>query len=165
VLATGVEAYGIARHRLLYVAGMVNGMGDPTGARFDGNNFVPHVLAIVKGSTVKWLNDDSVKHNVFSPEGAYDLGSWSHGESRTHTFTKPGVYTQLCRLHPEMEGFVHVLDTPYFAVTGDDGHFEIKDVPPGTYTLHVWSDKLKGMTKKITVDGGKPTTVDVTLTK
>jgi plastocyanin len=128
-------------------------------------HFVPHVVAIVKGGTVKWLNDDTVAHNVFSPEGGYDLGTWQHGQSKEHTFAKPGVYTQLCRLHPEMEGFVDVLATPYFAVTSADGTFDIKGVPPGTYTLHVWSEKLKGVTKKITVESGKPATVDLTLTK
>ena len=128
-------------------------------------HFVPHVLAIVKGGTVKFHNSDTVAHNVFSPEGQYDLGTWQQNQTKEHTFTKAGVYTQLCRLHPEMEGFVDVVDTPYFAVTGDDGHFEIKDVPPGTYTLRVWSEKLKATTQKITVEGGKPTTVDVTLTK
>ncbi len=128
-------------------------------------HFVPHVLAIVKGETVEFHNSDTVAHNVFSPEGEYDLGTWQHGQSKAHTFAKPGVYTQLCRLHPEMEGFVDVLDTPYFEVTHDNGRFDIKDVPPGTYTLHVWSEKLKGTTKKITVESGKPTSVHLTLTK
>ncbi len=126
-------------------------------------HFVPHVVAIVKGATVKWLNDDSVKHNVFSPEGGYDLGSWNHGESRTHTFTKPGVYTQLCRLHTEMEGYVVVLDTPYFAVTGESGAFRIPDVAPGKYTLKAWSEKLKTTTKPIAVESGKPTAIQLTL--
>jgi plastocyanin len=126
-------------------------------------HFVPHVVAIVKGATVKWLNDDTVEHNVFSPQGGYDLGTWGPGESRTHTFTKPGVYAQLCRLHTEMEGWVVVLDTPYFAVTGDSGAFDIKGVPPGRYTLKTWSGTLKASTRPITVEGGKPTTVRLTL--
>ena len=126
-------------------------------------HFVPHVVAIVKGATVKWLNDDSVKHNVFSPEGGYDLGSWSHGEFRTHTFDKPGVYTQLCRLHTEMEGYVVVLDTPYFAVTDGAGAFDIPDVAPGRYTLKAWSEKLKAITQPITVESGKPTMIELTM--
>ena len=94
-------------------------------------HFDPHVVAIVKGGTVKWLNDDTVAHNVFSPEGGYDLGTWQHGQSKDHTFAKPGVYTQLCRLHPEMEGFVDVLATPYFAVTGADGASTSRACRPG----------------------------------
>jgi len=127
--------------------------------------FEPHVLAITKGSTVRFLNSDPVAHNVFSPEGSYDLGTWQHGESKEHTFAKAGVYTQLCRLHPEMEGYVVVLDTPYFAVTGSDGHFAIDDVPAGAYTLETWSEKLKAVRKTITVESGKPVTVDLTLAK
>jgi len=126
-------------------------------------HFVPHVTAVVTGTTVKWLNDDSVEHNVFSPEGAYDLGSWSHGESREHTFDKPGTYTQLCRLHTEMQGYVVVVDTPYFAVTDDAGAFDIAGVPPGTYTLTTWSEKLAPVERQITVKSGGTTTVDVTL--
>ena len=126
-------------------------------------HFVPHVVAIVKGATVKWLNDDSVKHNVFSPEGGYDLGSWSHGESRTHTFDKPGIYTQLCRLHTEMEGYVVVLDTPYYAVTDGSGAFDIKDVAPGKYTLRAWSEKLKTTSEPITVGIGQTTPIQLTL--
>lgn len=127
--------------------------------------FEPHVLAVTKGTTVKFLNSDSVAHNVFSPEGGYDLGTWQQGESKEHTFDKAGVYTQLCRLHPEMEGYVVVLDTPYFAVSGPGGRFEIDDVPAGKYTLETWSEKLKPVKETVIVTGGKTTTADLTLAK
>ena len=125
--------------------------------------FTPHVLPVVTGTTVRFLNSDPVGHNVFSPEGKYNLGTWPQGETKDHRFDKPGVYTQLCRVHAEMEAYVVVLDTPYFATTNKAGAFEITNVPPGQYTLVVWSEKLKELKQPITVAAGKPVSVDLTL--
>jgi len=130
--------------------------------------FVPHVLPIVAGTTVKFLNSDPTPHNVFSPDfEKYNLGTWPQGQSKEHAFAKcakpPCVYTQLCRVHPEMEGFVVVLQNQYFAVTDKAGHFEIANVPPGSYTLAVWHAKLKAAPTPVTVEDAKPATVDFVL--
>ena len=130
-----------------------------------GMLFVPHVLAVVGGTTVKFLNSDPVGHNVFSPEGKYNLGTWPQGDTKEYRYDKPGVYTQLCRVHTEMEAYVVVLDTPYFATTNKTGAFEIKNVPPGKYTLVAWSEKLKAVKQPITVEAGKPATVSFTLSR
>jgi len=127
--------------------------------------FIPHVLPVVTGATVRFLNSDPVPHNVFSPEGKYNLGTWPTGQARDHKFDKPGVYTQLCRVHPEMEAFVVVLDAPYFAATDASGRFEIKGVAPGAYKLVAWSEKLKSAQQEVTVESGKTLTVDLTLTR
>ncbi len=132
--------------------------------------FIPHVLAVVAGSTVKFLNSDPTPHNVFSPDNEkYNLGTWPQGQSKEYTYSKctkfPCVYTQLCRVHPEMEGFVVVLQNPYFAVSDREGKFEIKDVPPGAYTVGVWHPRLKGQPKPVTVEAGKPAGVNFTLAK
>jgi plastocyanin len=132
--------------------------------------FLPHVLAVVAGSTVKFLNSDPTPHNVFSPDNEkYNLGTWPQGQSKDYVFNKctkfPCVYTQLCRVHPEMEGFVVVLQNRYFAVTDREGKFEIKDVPPGSYTVGVWHPKLKGQPKPVAVEAGKPAVVDFTLAR
>lgn len=127
--------------------------------------FIPHVLAVVQGTTVSFLNSDPVAHNVFSPEGKYNLGTWPMGEARQHKFEKAGVYTQLCRVHPEMEGFIVVLDTPYFAVTDASGAYEIKGVAPGKYKLVAWSEKLKSSEQEVTVESGKAATVDLALAR
>ena len=130
-----------------------------------GMLFVPHVLPVVRGTTVRFLNSDPVAHNVFSPEGKYNLGTWPQGETKDRKFDTAGVYTQLCRVHTEMESFVVVLDTPYFAITDKTGAFEIKNVPPGAYTLVVWSAKRKGVKQSLTVEAGKPGRVDLVLTR
>lgn len=132
--------------------------------------FIPHVLPIVAGTSVKFLNSDPTPHNVFSPDNEkYNLGTWPQGQTKDYTFSKckkfPCVYTQLCRVHPEMEGFVVVLQNPYFAVTGRDGKYEIKDVPPGSYSLGVWHQKGKAGVKPVVVDASKPAVVDFVLKK
>jgi len=132
--------------------------------------FIPHVLPVVLGTTVRFLNRDPTAHNVFSPDvEKYNLGTWPQGQSKDHAFATcakfPCVYTQLCRVHPEMEGFVVVLPSSYFAVSNKEGHFEITGVPPGQYTIAVWHPKLKAQPKPVTVEAGKPATVDFALAR
>jgi len=132
--------------------------------------FIPHVLPVVLGTTVRFLNSDPTPHNVFSPDlEKYNLGTWPQGQSKDHVFATcakfPCVYTQLCRVHPEMEGFVVVLPSSYFAVSNKEGHFEIAGVPPGQYTVAVWHPKLKAQPKPVTVEAGKPATVDFALAR
>lgn len=132
--------------------------------------FIPHVMPVLAGTTVKFLNSDPTPHNVFSPDGEkYNLGTWPEGQSKDYTFSKcakfPCVYTQLCRVHPEMEGFVIVLSNPFYAVSDKEGHFAISGVPAGAYTVAVWHPKLKGQPKPVTVEAGKPAAVDFALGK
>jgi len=118
--------------------------------------FTPHVLPVLAGTTVEFLNSDAVLHNVFSPDGCADkfnLGTWPKGETRTFQFKKECVATLLCKVHPEMEAFVVVLPTPYFTVTKTDGSYAIPNVPDGSCTVKVWHPKLKGIEKAVTVAG------------
>ncbi len=125
-----------------------------------GMTFLPHVLAVQKGATVVFHNSDALRHNVFTPDGdKYNLGTWGQGESKTHTFATTGVFRQLCNVHPEMSAFIHVFDSPFFAVTGADGKFTIENVPPGTYTLKTWGEKGGETSRSVTVAAGAPTTL------
>jgi plastocyanin len=142
----------------------------PKAAQMDQKQmqFIPHVLPILAGTKVDFLNSDPTPHNVFSPDNEkYNLGTWPQGQMKDYTFTKctkfPCVYTQLCRVHPEMEGYVVVLQNPYFAVTDKAGHYQIEGVPPGSYTVAVWHTKARAQPKPVVVDAAKPTTVDFTL--
>lgn len=130
-----------------------------------GMKFVPHVLAVGQGDTVKFLNHDKVAHNVYSPDGeGYNLGSFKEGQSASYTFKKAGAYTQLCSIHPEMLGYVFVGQNPYAAAVDAKGHFTIKDVPPGTWQLAVWNgDKLKAPDRTVTVAAGKALTENFSL--
>jgi plastocyanin len=132
--------------------------------------FIPHVLPVVLGTTVRFLNSDPTAHNVFSPDyEKYNLGTWPRDQSKDHVFSTcakvPCVYTQLCRVHPEMEAFVVVLPNSYFAVSNKEGHFEITGVPPGQYTVGVWHPKLKAAAKPVTVEAGKAAAVDFALAR
>lgn len=115
--------------------------------------FVPQVLPVIVGTTVEFLNSDDVLHNVFSPDvcsGNLKLGTWSKGISKSYTFNNRCVSTILCNVHPEMEAFI-VVETPYYAVTSEDGRYVIKGVPPGKYTLKIWHKRLKSNAFKIIV--------------
>jgi plastocyanin len=118
--------------------------------------FIPHVAAVLVGTTVDFQNSDAVLHNVFSPDscaGKFNLGTWPKGESRSYTFKAECVASLLCKVHPEMEGFVIAVPTPYHAVTKPDGSYSIPNVPDGSYTLKVWHPKLKATQKAVTVAG------------
>ena len=125
--------------------------------------FKPRVLPVLAGTTVDFLNSDNVLHNVFSPDkctGKFNLGSWPQGQTKPYTFETAGcTATLLCNVHPEMEGFVVVLSNPYFAVSGQDGAYKIKDVPAGKYNLKIWHGKLKGKDAEVEV----PATGDATV--
>ena len=131
--------------------------------------FSPHILAIQQGTTVDFLNSDTVAHNVFwsqvgsDKKAGHNLGTWPKGEKRPFTFDKPGVVPLLCNVHPDMAGYLIVAPTPYYAETDDAGNYTIKDVPDGSYTLTVWHEGAKTQSKPVTVAGGGKS--DFTLSK
>ena len=122
--------------------------------------FVPHVLVIVKGTTVNFLNDDPVQHNVYWPavsqnrKLAHNMGTWPRGIVKSFTFNELGDVPLLCKVHSEMSGYIVVVPTPYFAVTDKEGGFTIKDVPPGQYTLKTWSEEAQPTTQAVTIRFG-----------
>jgi plastocyanin len=140
-------------------------------SRIDQKNlmFVPHVLPVLSGTTVDFINSDDVLHNVFSPDKCCDkfnLGSWPKGQMKSFTFKEPGcAATLLCNVHPEMEGYVYVVETPYYAVSAKDGSYEINDIPPGKYTLKIWHEKLKGKEVAVEVPEKGKATVDFEIQK
>ena len=133
-------------------------------------NFVPRVTVVVQGTTVDFVNSDSVGHNVYWPsisgnkKLAHNLGTWPKGEKKSFQFNDPGAASLLCNVHPEMSAFVVIAPTPYSAVTDSDGSFEIKDVPAGTYTLKTWSEDGKVTTQSVTVASGTAS-VELTVKK
>ncbi len=167
VVCKGVRNSGDA---VVYVAEIPGKTFPPPAehAKVDQKNlaFVPHVMPVLVGTTVDFLNSDAVLHNVFSPDACaekFNLGTWPKGQTRSFTFKKDCVATLLCKVHPEMEGFVVAVPTPYFAVTKNDGSYRIAGVPDGSYTLKVWHPKLKGTEKTVKVAGA--TTADFEISK
>ncbi len=130
--------------------------------------FIPHVIAVQKGTTVDFPNNDQVRHNVFSPPDCcnqFNLGTYDVGASKPVTFTKSCEVPLLCNVHAEMSAFVVVLDNPYFAVTAKDGSYKIDNVPPGTYKLKTWHEKLRSEEQDVKVEGGKTVEADYVLKK
>lgn len=120
-------------------------------------SFVPHLLPIVVGTTVRFPNSDLVFHNVFSysKPKTFDLGRYPKGKSKTITFDKPGIVKVFCEIHSQMSAIVIVLENSYFSLTDDGGKFSIPDVPPGTYKLTAWHEVLPPVSKTITIKGGE----------
>lgn len=138
--------------------------------------FIPHVLPVRENTSVRFLNSDSVDHNVyllFETNGeSLDLGTWGQGKTTEYLFNEKGVVIVLCKLHLEMAAYVIVLDNPFFFKATIDketqsGAYSIKDIPPGKYTLHSWHKKLKmkGSPAQITVEENQTTHFNITITK
>lgn len=131
-----------------------------TRIKQEGAVFSPHVLPIVAGTTVEWPNNDQIFHNVFSYSDAksFDLGLYKgNPPEKSVTFDKPGRVDVFCSIHANMHCVVLVLDNPYFAMVDSRNHYVISNVPPGTYQLTAWQERMPPQIKEITV----PATGDV----
>ena len=120
--------------------------------------FVPHVLAIVAGTTVDFPNNDNTYHNVFSLSKArsFDLGRYAAGHSKAVRFDRPGIVRVFCEIHSHMSAYILVFSHRYFAVTDDEGRYRIDDVPPGSYTVMAWNEATPTESQRVTVpDGGE----------
>ena len=138
--------------------------------------FIPHVLPVQLGTTVEFLNNDNVDHNVyflFEKTGkTLDLGTWPKGVSVKHTFTEKDAVIVLCKLHLEMAAYVVVLDSPYYTTVSIEeksqmAQFKIANVPSGKYRIHTWHKKLKlkGGPREIQIEEKQDVQTDLTITK
>jgi plastocyanin len=109
-------------------------------------NFVPHVLAIVAGTTVDFPNDDSTYHSVFSlsKPRPFNLGRYAAGRSKSVRFDQAGIVRVFCDIHSHMSAFILVFAHRYFAMTDDEGRYRLLNVPAGSYTLTVWNETIHG---------------------
>lgn len=113
--------------------------------------FIPHILPVYRGTEVRFLNSDSVFHNVFSlsPTKSFDLGRYPRGQYRAVTFDKPGVVNVYCDIHTHMSAYILVLDTPLFTVTDSTGTFMFENAPAGDYIVGVWYGRWGRKTQKL----------------
>jgi plastocyanin len=134
-----------------------------------GLMFQPHIVVVQQGTTVQFLNSDSVAHNVFwisvggNKKLGHNLGTWPQGQKRPFKFDNPGAIPLLCNVHPEMSGYIVVAPTPYYALTDKSGDYKIENVPDGSYTVAGWHEGAKNQSKPVTVAGD--TKADFTLSK
>lgn len=115
----------------------------------DRGQYVPHVLAMRSTQYILLTNRDGALHN---PRFVGLKGMPGKGMKIRVRAPKPCIGERFaCDVHPWMLAYVHVMEHPYFALTGEDGRFEIKDLPPGTYEVRVWHEKLKAATPSVTL--------------
>ena len=127
--------------------------------------FVPRVVVVPVGSTVRFLNHDPFDHNVFSASdpNPFDLGQYGRGEARGWTFAGAGLTRVFCNVHPRMVMFVQVMAGRYFAQPDADGSFSIDDVAPGRYVLHVWHERSPQVTQEVRVTGAGVSGIELQL--
>ena len=106
-------------------------------------DFQPHVLTVPVGSTVRFPNEDTILHNVFSVSGKnrFDLGLYRKGDAREATLNEPGVVRVFCNVHHSMAAYVVVLATPYYTQADANGDFVLSGLPEGPGTLTVWHER------------------------
>ena len=131
-----------------------------------GCQYVPHVFGVQAGQTVQVSNSDPVIHNVHAiPQvnREFNLSQPPKVPPAPRVFTTPEVGVLVkCDVHGWMNAYANVVAHPFFAVTKEDGSFEIKGLPPGSYTLEAWHERLGTQTLAITVDGKSPAKVAMT---
>jgi len=113
-----------------------------------GKTFTPHVLPILVGTTVDFPNYDPIYHNAFSNYDGqiFDIGLYPPGGTRAIAFRREGVVRVFCNIHPAMSAVIVVLRSPYFASSNHTGAFEVEDVPPGAYRVHVFHERATEQT-------------------
>ena len=131
--------------------------------------YQPHVTAVQVGTTVDFLNSDSVAHNVFwtsiggNKKLSHNLGTWPKGEKKSFKFDTSGAVPILCNVHPEMSAYLVVVPTPYLATSDQAGNYKIENVPDGSYTVTAWHEGAKNQSKPVSVSGDAK--ADFTLSK
>ena len=125
--------------------------------------YEPHVLALQANQPVEVTNDDPTTHNIH-PLPANNR-EWNKaeipGSKIEETFPRPEIGIPVkCNVHPWMKGYVAVFKHPFFAVTGKDGSFALNNLPPGTYTIQAWHEKLGTTTQTITIGANESKNID-----
>jgi plastocyanin len=134
--------------------GAFEGRDEPRASMDQRNEaFVPQLLAIRTGTVVDFPNNDRTYHNVFSLSKTrpFDLGRYAAGRSKAIRFDRPGVIRVFCDIHSHMSAFILVFAHRFFSVTDDDGRYRIDSVPPGSYVVSVWHDRLPTVSKGVSI--------------
>ena len=119
--------------------------------------YVPRVVAVRVGETLRVRSSDPTMHNVHGladKNPAFNFGMTAAGETKDITFAAPEVLRVKCDVHPWMVAHVGVFDHPFHVVSGEGGSFELTRVPPGTYTLVAWHEKYGSTEQQVTVTEG-----------
>jgi plastocyanin len=144
---------------------LVSASSKPAELKQEHEMFVPHVLAITRGTTVTFPNADPYFHNVFSLSSAasFNLGRYAPGQSKPFTFAKAGIVKVYCQIHSHMSATILVFDHPYFTIPAEDGSYELPGIPPGDYTVVGWHERVGERTVPVKIERGKTASIDLRL--
>ncbi len=166
-----VNSNGTLRWTLVYVkSGLPAGYkpsvpSEPAVLDQQGCVFHPHVAAVMAGQKIIFRNSDPVLHNTRSaPKNnpAFNYTQPQKGQESEHVFRNPELGIKVvCDVHPWMLSYIHVLPHPFFAVTGEDGSFTIRGLPPGKYTLEFVHEKLGTKTVEVEAEANTVTQTEV----
>jgi plastocyanin len=157
-----VSASGGVRDGVVWLEGVKGDKPWPTdGGVMDqqGCVFKPHVVVIGVGQSMAFLNSDPIIHNIHTwprsnPSMSVSQLAKGLGRPIRRTFALPDEIKVTCDVHKWMGAWIIVRDTPYHALTGEDGTFEISGVPPGRYTMVVWHETLERVERAVELTAG-----------
>ena len=166
-----VNANGTLPNAFIYIEKGTGDLSVPTPQNSESLTqkncmYEPHVMGIMVNQPLQVVTLDPTTHNIhFTPKinRDWDVSQEPGSPSVIHTFSKPEVMIPVhCNVHPWMKAYLGVVTNPYYAVTGDEGKFQIDGVPPGEYTLAGWTATFGAQQRRATVRAGETTTVDFT---
>jgi len=158
-----VDANGGLANVVIYVSDGLAGRTfqpphEPAVLEQKGCQYKPHVLALQANQKLSVVNSDETTHNIHpNPNNNREWNmTQPHGMPLEQSFAREEIAIPVkCNVHPWMKGYIAVLKSPYFAVSDKKGGFEIKDLPPGSYVITAWQEKLGIQTQKVTVGAGE----------
>jgi len=156
---TAVVTDGKVRWAFVRISGGLEGKNfgvptEPVVMDQQGCVYVPHVAGVVAGQTVRVVNSDETLHNVnavCSSNKRFNMAMPIKGMTQDKTFGTAEMVHFKCDVHPWMSAYVGVCDNPFFAVSDEAGHFAIRNVPPGDYTLEIWHETFGKQTMPVTL--------------
>ena len=131
-------------------------------------HFVPHVQAGMVGDSYEIRNSDPVMHNThlhMEDATLMNVAMPPRGRNIKKSLLQVGIINVKCDAHKFMQGWVPVLDNPYFAVTDKEGNYKISEIPPGKYKIKVWHEGLPGTEKEVTIFPDKKTELSLELNR
>lgn len=146
---------------VVYISAGDQGSVAPTAAvKYEqkGCEYLPHVLPMQVSQQLQILNDDQTSHNIhplakINPE--WNKSQPAGSPAIDAKYDKPEFIPVKCNIHPWMHGYFVVLSTSHYSVTGEDGSFDLKGLPPGKYTVTAWQEQYGSQTQDVTIAGNE----------